>query len=67
MITIEKLGKSEYGTWCIFTYSENNLCINAIASTKLDNLKEQHSYSNLKLLIHSKNGKTYYNILKNEE
>lgn len=66
MITIEKLGKTEYGNWCIFTYNEQNLTINGIASTKLDKLEENHSYANLKLSIHSKNGKTYYNILKNE-
>lgn len=66
MITIEKLGKSEYGNWCIFTYNEQNLTINGIASTKLEKLEENHSYANLKLSIHSKNGKTYYNILKNE-
>ena len=67
MITIEKLGKSEYGNWCIFIYTEENLIINGIASTKLDKLQEGHSYANLILSIHSKNGKTYYNILKKDE
>lgn len=66
MITIEKLGKTDYGTWCIFTYEDEHLTINGIASTKLEKLEETHSYSNLVLSIHSKNGKTYYNILKKE-
>lgn len=67
MITIEKLGKSEYGNWCIFTFNEQNLTISGIASTKLEKLEENHSYVNLILSIHSKNGKTYYNILKKEQ
>lgn len=66
MITIEKLGKNQYGNWCIFTYYNENIIINGIANTKLEKLEENHSYSNLTLSIHSKNGKTHYNILKNE-
>lgn len=66
MITIEKLGKTDFGTWCIFTYISDNLSINGIASTKLEKLEEGHSYANLLLSIHSKNGKTYYNILKKD-
>lgn len=66
MITIKKLGKNEYGNWCIFSYEEEHLLINGIASTKLEKLEENHSYANLKLVINSKNGKTYYNLLKND-
>lgn len=67
MITIIKLGKNDFGNWCIFTFNDANLEINGIASTKLDKLEENHSYANLTLSIHSKNGKTYYNILKKED
>lgn len=66
MITIEKLGKNEFGNWCIFTYNELNLTISGIANTKLEKLEENHTYANLRLNITTKNGKTYYNILKKE-
>lgn len=66
MITVEKLGKNEFGNWCIFTFTSDNLVINGIANTKLEKLEENHSYANLKLSITTKNGKTYYNLLKNE-
>lgn len=66
MITVEKLGKNEFGNWCIFTFVSDNLVINGIANTKLEKLEENHSYANLKLSITTKNGKTYYNLLKNE-
>ena len=66
MITIKKLGKNEYGTWCIFSFDAENLTINGIASTKLDKLEENHCYANLKLVVNSKNGKTFYNILRKD-
>ena len=66
MITIKKLGKNEYGTWCIFTYDDEHIIINGIASTKLEKLEENHTYANLKLVFNSKNGKIYFNLLKNE-
>lgn len=66
MITIKKVGKNEYGYWCIFTFDIDFLTINGIASTKLDKLEENHSYGNLKLIVNSKNGKTFYNILKKD-
>lgn len=66
MITIEKLGKNEYGYWCIFTYNEENFTIHGIASTKLDKLEENHSYANLALSTIVKNGKMYFNLLKKD-
>lgn len=66
MISIKKVGKNDYGYWCIFSYDTENLTINGIASTKLEKLEENHSYANLKLIVNSKNGKTFYNILKKD-
>ena len=66
MITIKKVGRNDYGYWCIFTYNIDNLTINGIASTKLDKLEENHSYANLELVVNSKNGKTFYNLLKKD-
>lgn len=66
MITIKKVGKNDYGYWCIFTFVSDNLTINGIASTKLDKLEDNHKYSNLELVVNSKNGKTFYNILKKD-
>lgn len=69
MITIKKLGKNDFGSWCIFEYTneDKSIFINGIASTKLEKLEENHSYANLRLFIISKNGKNHYNLLKNDE
>lgn len=63
MITIKKIGSSDYGTWVLFDFEDENLSITGLASTKLDKLQEGHSYANLMLKISSKNGKNYYNIV----
>lgn len=65
-IQIKKIGRTTFGSWCVFNaIINNNYVINGIASFDEDSikLKEDNIYDDLVLYSRQKNGRVYYKII----